>query len=234
MKQELQIQNFDGPLDLLLQLIENRELDITIISLSEVAEQFISYLETIEERSPEELADFLVIATRLLLLKSQALLPYLQADEEQDPNELATQLKMYKRYVDAMEGVQQMLLAGNQLFGSKPSVREQVITFRPPSVFELNDLRNLFVDVLEGLAPIVRIPKAAIEKVVTLREKFTQIHELLKKQKQLSFTELLADSNDRGEVVVTFLALLELMKKQEIAVTQQSPQDTITIQSLLQ
>jgi segregation and condensation protein A len=234
MKQELQIQNFDGPLDLLLQLIENRELDITTIALSEVTEQFISYLETIEERSPEELADFLVIATRLLLLKSQALLPYLQQEEEADPNELATQLKMYKRYVDAMEGVQQMLDAGRQLFGSKPSVREQVVTFRPPSVFELNDLRNLFVDVLESLAPIVRIPKAAIEKVVTLREKFTQIHDLLKKHKQLSFTELLSDSEDRSEVVVTFLALLELMKKQEIAVTQESPQDTITIQSLLQ
>ena len=92
---EIKIENFEGPLDLLLQLIEQEELDITQVSLSAVAEQFISYLETIEKKEPEMLADFLLIAAKLLYIKSRALLPELEMELEEDSIDLARQLKMY-------------------------------------------------------------------------------------------------------------------------------------------
>lgn len=232
MRKHLELDQFSGPLDLLLQLIEGKELDITSVALAEVTEQFLEYLEEVEERLPEELADFLVVATRLLLLKSQALMPYLQTEEDDDPNELAAQLRMYKRYVDAMHAVDEMLAQKRVLFPRKPLKVQQTVEFKPPADVTGEELEDLFREVLTGLEPVVRIPKAAMQKVVTLREKFDQIRGLLRKSEELGFDDLLADAQDRGEVVVTFLALLEMVKKQEVSVQQDNPFDTLSIKKL--
>jgi len=87
---DIKLENFSGPLDLLLHLIEEKQMDITTVSLSSVTEQFLAYLQEIDERSPEELASFLVVATKLLLLKSQALLPFLQVEEEENHSRKAS------------------------------------------------------------------------------------------------------------------------------------------------
>ena len=96
----IKIQKFEGPLDLLLQLIEQEELDITEISLAHITEQYLEYLATIEELYPDELADFLVVATKLLLIKSHMLLPELTLEDE-DEESLTRQLQLYKKYVEA-------------------------------------------------------------------------------------------------------------------------------------
>jgi len=197
--------------------------------LADVTEQFIQYLEEVEERYPHELADFLTIATRLLLLKSQALMPYLQVDEEEDLGDLEVQLKMYRKYVDAMRGIEDLLAAGKVLHPRK-AFKSQEVVFRPPEGVGPDQLREYFVDVLQSLEPIVRIPRSAVEKVVSLREKFTQIHDLLKNNATLVFAELMSENADRAEVVVTFLALLELVKQQSIYVRQETPLAEIVIE----
>ncbi len=229
MNKELELEHFSGPLDLLLQLIEQEELQITDIALADVTEQFIKYLEEVEERHPHELADFLTIATRLLLLKSQALMPYLHPDEEEDPGDLEAQLKMYKRYVEAMRGLEEMLADGKTLHPRTVHKSQEVI-FRPPEEVGVDVLKEYFVDVLKRLEPVVRIPKAAVQRVVTLREKFAQIHDLLKGKAELGFTELISENADKAEVVVTFLALLELVKQQSIYVKQEKPLADIVIE----
>ena len=98
---KIKIENFEGPLDLLLQLIEREELDITTVSLLDVADQYINYLSKIEDKKPEMLADFLLIAAKLLYIKSRALLPELETDSDEDSMDLARQLKMYKKFVEA-------------------------------------------------------------------------------------------------------------------------------------
>ena len=103
---KIRISNFEGPLDLLLQLIEKEELDITEVSLLQVTEQYLDYLEKVEDKKPDELADFLLIAAKLLYIKSRVLLPELEMDEEENATDLAVQLKMYKKYVAARKIIQ--------------------------------------------------------------------------------------------------------------------------------
>lgn len=233
MPKDVQLHNFSGPLDVLLQLIETQELPITEVALADVAEQFLAYLQEIEERHPEELADFLVVATRLLLLKSQALLPYLHPDEEEeDPNELAAQLRMYKRYAQATAQIQALIDAQRFLYPKRHVQRMPEIAFAPPSGIGAPQLRFLFVDVLARLEPIVKISKAAIAKVLSLREKIGQLQQMFSAHTSLRFDELLADAEDREEVVVTFLAVLELVKQQTVAVKQEGAFANIHIQKV--
>ncbi|MFC1598382.1 segregation and condensation protein A [Patescibacteria group bacterium] len=231
MEKELELEHFSGPLDLLLRLIEEKELEITKIALADVTEQFLVYLEELDEARPEEMADFLTIATKLLLLKSYALLPYLKVEEEEDPGELEAQLRMYKKYVEAMKVVEGMLEKKQWLF-PKQTARHREVVFQPPEDASGDRLRAAFIEVLQGLEPIVKLPKAAMKRVVTLREKFCQIQDKLEKNAKVCFEELLADSNNRGDVVVTFLAMLELVKKHAICVRQDKPYSDITIEKM--
>jgi len=105
---KVQIEQFQGPLDLLLRLIEKEKLDITEVALSKVTEQYLKHLELIEESLPEDLADFLVIATKLLYIKSKALLPYLYPEDD-DETDLAEQLKMYKLFLEAAKKLDQTI-----------------------------------------------------------------------------------------------------------------------------
>lgn len=219
----VELQDFNGPLDLLLQLIEKNELEITKIALADVTEQFLQYMDKVEERKPEELADFLVVATKLLLLKSQAIMPYLQQEEEEDPGELAAQLRMYKKYLDAMVGIEMLLNSGATLYPRKHTKVEREVVFSPPPSATSDTMHEHYVEVLRKLEPVVRIPKAAMERVVSLREKLNQVTEKIKKNARLSFRELLQDSSSKGEVVVTFLAILELVKQRTVRVEQGTP-----------
>ena len=105
---ELKLEKFEGPLDLLLQLIDQEKMDISEIALSKITEQFFAYLDKLEKNHSSELADFLVIAAKLIYLKSKNLLPYLYPDEEESGQTLTDQLKMYKTYVDASVNIQNL------------------------------------------------------------------------------------------------------------------------------
>lgn len=226
---EVALQEFNGPLDLLLQLIEENELEITKIALAEVTEQFLQYLEQVEESKPEELADFLVVATKLLLLKSQAIMPYLQQEDEEDPGELAAQLRMYKKYLDAMTGIEMLLNSGAALYPRKQTKVERKTVFSPPPSATTETMKQFYEDALQRLEPVVRIPKAAMERVVSLREKLAQVGDTIKKRAQVSFRELLNDAGSRGEVVVTFLAVLELVKQHTVSVSQEGSNSELHI-----
>lgn len=226
-----QLEQFEGPLDVLLRLIEDEKLTITEVSLSQVTEQFMKYLAQVEERYPEELADFLVVATRLLLLKSQALLPYLVIEEDEDPGQLTRQLKIYKAYVDAMKYVEARLAQKTFLYQRTSSLLSTIgPVFAPPPTMTPGTLHQAFEDLLRDLAPVVRIPRAAIERVVSLREKICHITEMIEKQAHLSFKQLMLSAESKTEVVVTFLALLELVKQRVVCVSQDKPFSDIMIQ----
>ena len=103
------LEKFEGPLDLLLQLIESADLDITEVALSKVADQFMEYLEQVEEKNSEEMADFLVVASRLLLIKSRILMPALHLDEDDEVIGLEEQLKIYREYYEASKKIDNTL-----------------------------------------------------------------------------------------------------------------------------
>ena len=108
------IDKFEGPLGLLLQLIEKEELDITQISLAKIADQYIEYIKQAKELKPEELADFLVVAAKLLLIKSRALLPFLKGEAEQEIQEFEEQLRMYQEFLSAAKKLE--IIIGQKRF----------------------------------------------------------------------------------------------------------------------
>lgn len=227
----IKLEKFEGPLDLLLQLIERQKLDITEISLSAVTEQYLRYIQTIERLYPEELADFLVVATKLLLLKSRLLLPALDAEDE-DEGSLADQLRLYKKFIEVAGKMQKAWNESAILF-SRPVSKRMAIEpqFIPPQGVRATLLKEIFMNILEKLEPVIALPAATIEKVMSLREKMEHIKNRLRAESTVHFHHLFTQAHSRGEVIVTFLAILELMKQQAIVVEQSALFSNITIRN---
>ena len=227
MAKEVKLEKFEGPLDLLLQLIENEELAITEVSLSEVTDQFFQYLTNLENDRSDELADFLVIATRLVYIKSRQLLPYLYPAEEEGMS-LSDQLKFYKRYADASHEVENLWLKNNISYGR----------IEPAPVFEgfsapLNagstDLKNSFLALLKRIRPIEPLPEVKIDRTVSIEQKIRSIYDALQKLKKLSFKDIFGSVQNRSEAIVSFLAILELVKQEKISIDQQNSFNEFTI-----
>jgi len=228
---EYQLDNFQGPLDLLLQLIEESNLDITEVSIAQVADQFMEYLESVEEKNPEELADFLVVASRLLLIKSKVLLPSLDLGNEETGDDLEKQLKIYKEFYDASKNIEKILLQKKVLFAREKIPIDIDVIFNPPKNIDNNKLKKIFLEVLKEIEPIIRIPKKAMLRAVSIKEKINQIANKIS-QGLTNFDELIADAKDRTEVIITFLGLLELVKKRTASVKQDDKFGEITIENL--
>lgn len=223
---------FEGPLDLLLQLIERAELDITRLALAQVTDQFLAYLHTLPETHPEEVSSFLVIAARLLQIKSESLLPRQpqRAEGEEDPGEaLARQLRIYKRFKEI----------ALQLGERESSGRHTYLRLAPPphpeGLLDLSgittaDLLSVAQEILaradlrRPLNTLVAAPR------VTIREKIHLIAERLRQFGQSSFRNLLGSKPSSLDVVVTFLALLELVKRHMVQVSQEAMFSDILLQ----
>ena len=216
---EIKIEKFEGPLDLLLKLIEREELDITQVALVKVTDQYIDHLRKLSEIPAEELADFLVVAARLLYLKSKMLLPLLHWGDEEEEGDLERRLRMYKEYVEAAKKVQAILAAKRHTYvREKPPV--SALGFAPPKDFTGDKMAELFRDVLRRLIPVVKTPEGVIEKTVSIHEKIQRIHDLIRKHGSFSFHHVLRDAATRSEIIVSFLALLEMVKQRHVAVKQ--------------
>jgi len=217
---------YEGPLDLLLRLIERAELDITAIALATVTDQYLTYIRALQDGfavpSADEISAFLVIAAKLIQIKSEALLPRPPAREvgEEDPAEaLAQQLRIYKRFKEIAN-----LLEERDAQGLHTYLR----LAPPPKVEARLDLSDItLADLLEAaesilmnekdkqsLGTIISAPK------VTIREKITYISEALGRDKNSNFKILVGEATSRLEIVVTFLALLELVKRYRVSATQ--------------
>ncbi len=212
------IETFEGPLDLLLELIEAEQLDITEISLARVAEQFIVALQQVEQRNPEELADFLVVAAKLILIKSRVLLPYLQLDGEEDGRDLERQLKMYRAYFDAAKVLRKKLRQQRVLYPRQYVL--PVPVFMPPVGLKPEALPAVFASVLQRLEPVIRLPREIIVRTLNLQEKIRSIRDRVLAETTINFSRLVNESRSKVDVIVTFLALLELVKQRVIGVAQ--------------
>lgn len=226
----IQVENFEGPLDLLLQLVEGEKMEITDISLVQVTEPFLRYME--ERRGkmpPEELADFLLVAAKLVYLKSKALVPSLEVDAELEGPDLATQLRTYQAFVAAAKHLQVLSAQGVRSFSNpRRMVTMEDVRFVAPQI-TVEDLRGLFAQVVRRLEPILRLPQAAIERVMTLEEKMSQLVERVRVAVTTSFRAMAHETASRAELIVTFLAMLELAKQRTISVKQAELFDDIHI-----
>ncbi|OGF38023.1 hypothetical protein A2482_02880 [Candidatus Falkowbacteria bacterium RIFOXYC2_FULL_48_21] len=227
---EIKSEKFNGPLDLLLQLIEGEKLEITEISIAQVTDQFLAYIEKMEEKNPEELADFLFVAARLLLLKSKAILP--EIDEEGDLDDLEKQLKLYKEFVEASKKINALILEKRFTFSRERPPFKTDVEFSPPPELKTLVMQAAMLAVLRRLDPLVKIPRQIMERTISLQQKILEIKDFLAKQTKFGFRSLIESAKTKTEVIMNFLALLELVKQRHLKLKQTKNFDDIMIEKL--
>jgi segregation and condensation protein A len=218
----VQLPIFEGPLDLLLHLIERDELDITTIALAQVTDQYMAHLEALERREARELTSFLVVAAKLLLIKSLALLPQpptLAPEAEDVGEELVRQLQAYKRFKEIAS-----LLQDQEKKGLHGYVR-----IAPPPRLEpqldmegvtLHDLLTVVQEVLDAV-PAPPAGEVIAPITVTIDGQITHIEERLTRRRRVRFRDMLSGATTRVEIIVTLLAVLEMIKQDRVRVRQE-------------
>lgn len=206
---------FDGPLDLLLMLIEKSELDITKLSLAKVTDQYLLYLSGLEQKSPDDLSEFLIIAAKLIQIKSEYLLPRpieLPEQEEDLGQALANQLRIYREIKKAALWLSQRNDSHLRSYLNTKN-NYQIVTKVDMTGLELSDLVNAYLTIFEqpkeiaALGTVITIPK------ITIRRKIQSILDMLTQYKSTSFNQILNFDYSRINTIVAFLALLELIKQ---------------------
>lgn len=232
MEYTVKLENFSGPLDLLLYLIKQEELEIHEISLGVVCDKYLQHIRSMKDLDVNVSAEFLVVAATLMVIKSRSLLPHeeeLDLDEELDPeDELIQQLLEYKKFKAASRDLVEMADLRSRIFPYLPPRLEGREEEVPLEDIDLIDLVRAFAKLLSETR-LDRIPRL-IRNDKPIREYIEEVFSILLGKRRVAFYDLFADSRDRDTVVGRFIALLELAKRGRLALSQSGSYDTIEIE----
>ncbi len=225
------VPEFQGPLEKLLELIEAKKLDVTTVSLAEVTNDFVAYVATLEKKETHMLADFVSVASRLVLIKSKSLLPTLQltAAEEESMSDLQKRVEEYRKIRAAARTLRKAFTTGNAsysrgLFENTASIAHPQLKINVRDLFEI-------IKKLSAIETISQKESRSIKKALyTIEETIQKILERMREGNLKSFHEV-ATGKERGEVVVLFLALLHLARLGELMMNQETAFDDILITS---
>ena len=233
MQYQVKLDKFSGPLEKLLEMIEERRLEVTLVSLAQVTGDFLEYLKTLDEdaKHPSVLADFVVVASKLLLIKSKAILPSLELTEEEetDIKDLEQRLKIYKEFKTASELMKKTWdsrrpVYGRELFSNLP------VVFYPSKNLTIRNLQERLSDLLHELAALIPEKQPVKKIVMTLEHKVKELLNRLKEQAQHSFKNLSQDK-PKLEIIMLFLAVLHLLRERLISADQSDQFSDISISS---
>ena len=242
MKYSIHLNVYDGPLDLLCDMISKQKIDIKDISIIEITKQYLAYINMLEAMDLEVTSDFITMATKLLEIKSKYLLfSQRELDEEEDPRlELMEQLKEYKKYKKASEVLKDSVDYLNQPYYRN---REEII------IDDKVDLNEISIESIKSILPCIfkvknieeenetkkdeRLNKIVRGKIISVEEKIEYIQNILTTADKISFNNIIKD-NTKDEVIATFLSLLELIKAKEIVVVQENFFEDIIIKKNLE
>jgi len=226
---ELRLTDFSGPLDLLLALIEESKLTISDISLSEVTEQFLVYIDGLEEKNPEELADFLVVASKLILIKARSLLPQFASEDAPEGPAHEDQLRLYRLFVDASKEINARWGSGQRSISRVEPIRA-VEEFIWPENVSPETLEHVMKKIIGRLTPRKPLPQTTIDRTISIRERIRHIRTVLEKQSRLNFQDILdSEQQNRTNIIVSFLAILELVKQEHLTLKQSGNFSEITL-----
>ena len=240
MDMTFKLQVFEGPLDLLLYLIEKNKVNIYDIPIVEITAQYMEYVNQMKKDNLDTLSEFLVMAATLLDIKSKMLLT---KKEEEDPRaELVQQLLEYKMYKCMANELKDRQLDAGKVWYKKKDIPDEVLAYEEPVNLEelvgdirLSDLNRIFQSIMkrqEEKIDKVRSKFGKIEKEeVSLEEKMDFLTDYAASHKHFSFRGMLTASSSKVEVIVTFLAILELMKTGKLTIVQEHIFDDIRIES---
>jgi segregation and condensation protein A len=234
---------FEGPLDVLLSLVEKRKLFINDISLAKVTDDYIGYIQSMSDVHMRHTADFIVIASTLLLIKSKSLLPGLQFTEEEEKSveELEDRLKKYQRIKELSVHIKARF--GSHVLFSAHEAKPEVI-FSPSPDITLNGIVQAMKNVLATLPKKEKLPEVTVRKIRTLEETINDLASRVQAALKMSFKDFTGHRNgSRGSsgpvmtkeekvtVIVSFLAMLELVKQGIVEVSQNELFDDIAIET---
>lgn len=229
---ELRLPNYEGPLDVLLRLIEEQELEITAVSLASVADQFISYMSTMANRDPQTIANFLSVAAKLILIKSRALLPTatVPQEEQEETDDLVSQLRAYQLFKRAAKLLKEREHQNLRAFNVQPPhIPRPQSKALPLDNVTLEMLARAMQRVVDRLMPPPPVDEVMSRLPFTVNDCMDRIQTSVKHGK-VTFTELLEGVNTRVEVVITLLALLELLKRYTVRARQETAFGEIIIE----
>jgi segregation and condensation protein A len=223
------LEKFEGPLDLLLKLIEKEKMDITEVSLVAITDQFLEYLKELEEVNPGNLADFLVIAAQLILIKSKALLPDLEVEDEDEVSaeDLARRLREYKIFKEQAQVINGLYRNNNISFEQIVDT-EKAPVFYPGKNVSLDILQKSMESLIVGLNKFKSLAETTVKQTVSLKEKIVSLQSMISREAEVKFGDVVKNSESRLDAVVAFLALLELVKQQAVEVEQNNNFGEIT------
>lgn len=221
------IGEFQGPLDLLLTLIEERKMLISDVSLVTVADEFIEYVRRQESFPAGETAHFVVVAATLLLMKSRALLPVLELsdDEEQDIHQLEKRLALYALFRNAARTLG--TLTQRSYFGGL--AKDNTPVFSPSPDMNLTSLHRAAFEVLERAPQAEKKKEISVKTVISLEAMMNRLAERIERALSVTFKDFVGSPEDKREIVVGFLAVLELVKRGLVAVQQDTQFSDITM-----
>lgn len=250
------LDKFEGPLDLLLKLIEEQKINIAEVSLASVADQYLEYISQKERITLENLADFLTVASKLILIKSKTLLPNLKFSEEEEKEilDLEKQLTEFKKFKDISNVIGKMSGSSRVSFSREKFLGTQSFFYPPENIHPVRnsifngrsdlagttpdninialenkifsngvnsfDLKKFFVKVLENIPVLEKLEEEMVREVITLEQKIEHLQNFLRKKIETSFSELVSGAENKVDVIVSFLAMLEMVKQKIINVEQ--------------
>lgn len=240
------LESFEGPLNLLLHLIEKNKVNIYDIPIAEITDQYLEYVKNMEEESLDVVSEFLVMAATLLDIKARMLLPkeINEEGEEEDPRaELVARLLEYKMYKYMSGELKDMELDADKIFYKAPTIPKEVKEYEQPVDLDklldgltLTKLQQIFQSVMrrqqDKIDPIRSRFGTIKREPVSLEEKIVSVMDYARKKRKFSFRGMLTKQNDKTDIVVTFLAILELMKIGKIHLTQENLFDDMMIETL--
>ncbi len=242
---KIKTQVFEGPLDLLLSLIEKRKLFISDISLAEVADDFIEYIKTFEEFPVDMTANFILIASTLLLIKSKSLLPSmtLTTEEEGSIEDLEARLKMYQRIKDVSRHISERF--GKTIIFPKTASKIVNPIFSPNEDMTTLNMLVSMKRVIESIPKKELLPKTVVRKIISLEEMIGRLTERVQGSLKMNFSDFastqgetraqgsrhVTTKEDKVKIIVSFLAMLELVKQGIIQVSQNDFSEDISMET---
>lgn len=227
-------EKFDGPLALLLELIEKEKFAIAEISLAKVADDYLAYVRALASPDPEELAEFLVVAAHLMLIKSRSLLPRLAFSEEEEASlgDLERRLAILQLMREAARELQKIEQRGMRI-ASREAYAGIAPVFHAPSALGAAALGETFAAVLALIPKAEALAEEKMKRIVSLEERIGHIRAILQDAVERGFSEIMRGAKEKMDIVVSFLAVLELARQKFVALRQDKAFDDILIRKII-
>jgi len=220
---------FEGPMDLLVYLIRKNEVNIYDIPISLITDRYLEYIEWMKSLNVDIAGDFLVMAATLIQIKSRMLLPVHEDSDEEDPRQEITRPLL--EYLQMKSAAQQ--LNERDLLGEHTFIRSPLKTSDPGLIpdreirVDLFDLIKAFQRIIENISPDFSLDLAA--ETLSIKDRMTELMQLLKETGSIIFQELIVNASGKSEIIVTFLAVLEMVKRHAVHIIQYVDTDIITL-----